>query len=281
MGRGRAVSPMPATIRVPHGRPTGVTSPSRRAAWAAGTSSRCSPTAPSRIRSFAEEPTRARHGRRDCRDRIRAARPPRVVQGDDMVTRVVNLLGVSLLVAVTATAGCAKRPAMTQASAPPPPAAAAPPVVVQETVKETIVAAPAPPPPAPTAAPATPAPTARPAPKEFGVNANVRDIFFDFDKYTIRADASKVLNENAKWLKANAGPLVLIEGHCDERGTVEYNLALGERRAKAAMNYLVGQGLQANRFTVISYGKERPFCTERNEACWSQNRRDHFLVKAQ
>ena len=198
-----------------------------------------------------------------------------------MVTRVVKLLGVSLLVAVTATAGCAKRPAMMQASAPPPPAAAAPPVVVQETVKETIVAAPAPPPPAPTAAPATPAPTVRPAPKEFAVNANVKDIFFDFDRYNIRPDASKVLDENASWLKANAGQLVLIEGHADERGTVEYNLALGERRAKAAMNYLVAQGLQAGRFTVISYGKERPFCTDRNEACWSQNRRDHFLVKAQ
>jgi peptidoglycan-associated lipoprotein len=202
-------------------------------------------------------------------------------QGGDMVTRVVNLLGVSLLVAATVVAGCAKRPAMTQVSAPPPPAPA-PPVVVQETVKETIVAAPAPPPPPPaTAAPATPAPTARPAPKEFAVNANVKDIFFDFDKYNVRPDASKVLDDNAAWLKGNAGQLVLIEGHADERGTVEYNLALGERRAKSAMNYLVAQGVQANRFTVISYGKERPFCTERNEACWSQNRRDHFLVKAQ
>ena len=74
---------------------------------------------------------------------------------------------------------------------------------------------------------------------------------------------------------------MLIEGHCDERGTVEYNLVLGERRAKAAMNYLVAQGVQASRFTVISYGKERPFCTEHTEACWSQNRRAHFLVKAQ
>ena len=198
-----------------------------------------------------------------------------------MVTRVVNLVAVSLLVAATAMAGCAKRPAMTQASAPPPPAAPAAPVVVQETVKETIVASPAPPPPAPPAAPATPAPTARPAPKEFAVNANVKDIFFDFDKYNVRPDASKVLDQNAAWLKANAGQLVLIEGHCDERGTVEYNLALGERRAKATMNYLVAQGVQAGRFTVISYGKERPFCTERTEACWAQNRRDHFLVKAQ
>jgi peptidoglycan-associated lipoprotein len=202
-----------------------------------------------------------------------------------MVTRVVNVLAVSFLVAATALAGCAKRPAMTQASAPPPavakPAPPPPPAVVQETVKETIVATPAPAPAPPTAAPATPAPTARPAPKEFAVNANVKDIFFDFDKYNIRPDAAKTLDENAAWLKANAGQLVLIEGHTDERGTVEYNLALGERRAKAAMNYLVAQGVQAGRFTVISYGKERPFCTERTEACWAQNRRDHFLVKAQ
>ena len=73
---------------------------------------------------------------------------------------------------------------------------------------------------------------------------------------------------------------MLIEGHCDERGTNEYNLALGERRAKAAMNYLVSQGVQANRITIISYGKERPVCNEQNESCWSKNRRAHFLVKA-
>jgi peptidoglycan-associated lipoprotein len=203
-----------------------------------------------------------------------------------MVTRVLNALAVCLLVTATALAGCAKRPAMTQASAPPPAAAPAPapppPVVVQETVKETIVATPPPPKPGPpTAAPATPAPSARPAPKEFAVNANVKDIFFDFDKYNIKPEYAKVLDGNAGWLKANAGQLVLIEGHADERGTVEYNLVLGERRAKAAMNYLVAQGVQAGRFTVISYGKERPFCTEHNEACWSQNRRAHFLVKAQ
>ncbi len=205
-----------------------------------------------------------------------------------MVTRVVNVLAVSLLVMATVLAGCAKRPALTQASAPPPPATPAPPpppppppMVVQETVKETVVATPAPAPAPPTAAPATPAPTARPSPKEFAVDANVKDIFFDFDKYNVKPEGAKVLDSNAAWLKANPGQLVLIEGHCDERGTVEYNLVLGERRAKAAMNYLVAQGVQASRFTVISYGKERPFCTEHNEACWSQNRRAHFLVKAQ
>jgi peptidoglycan-associated lipoprotein len=202
-----------------------------------------------------------------------------------MITRVVNLLAVSLLVTATVLAGCAKRPALTQASAPPPAAAPAPPpppppMVVQETVKETVVATPPAAPPA-TAAPATPAPTTRPSPKEFAVNPNVKDIFFDFDKYNIKPEAAQILDSDAAWLKANPGQLVLIEGHCDERGTVEYNLVLGERRAKAAMNYLVAQGVQASRFTVISYGKERPFCTEHNEACWSQNRRAHFLTKAQ
>jgi peptidoglycan-associated lipoprotein len=73
---------------------------------------------------------------------------------------------------------------------------------------------------------------------------------------------------------------VLIEGHCDERGTAEYNLALGERRAKAAMSYLVAHGVEASRVTIVSYGKERPLCTDRAEACWARNRRDMFLTKA-
>lgn len=108
----------------------------------------------------------------------------------------------------------------------------------------------------------------------------LQDIFFDFDKYNIRPGDAKILDENAKWMKANPNYLVLIEGHCDERGTNEYNLALGERRAKSTMNYLVSQGVEASRITIISYGEERPQCTEKNEGCWSRNRRAHFLVKA-
>jgi peptidoglycan-associated lipoprotein len=119
------------------------------------------------------------------------------------------------------------------------------------------------------------------AASEFADNANLKDVYFDFDKYDIRPDAAKILDANATWLKANAGNLLLIEGHCDERGTAEYNLALGERRAKSTMNYLVGQGVAASRITVISYGKERPVCTEKTEACWAMNRRAHHLVKAQ
>ena len=89
----------------------------------------------------------------------------------------------------------------------------------------------------------------------------------------------RILDTNAAWLKSNPNHLVLIEGHADERGTNEYNLALGERRAKSTMNYLVSQGVQANRITIISYGEERPACTEKTEECWAKNRRAHFLVK--
>jgi peptidoglycan-associated lipoprotein len=120
---------------------------------------------------------------------------------------------------------------------------------------------------------------ARPEVKEFVAVPELKDIFFDFDKYDIRPTDARVLDANAAWLKSNATHLVLIEGHCDERGTNEYNLALGERRAKATMNYLVSQGVQASRITIISYGEERPVCKEHNEACWAKNRRAHFLVK--
>jgi len=117
-------------------------------------------------------------------------------------------------------------------------------------------------------------------PREFSPTEALRDVHFDFDKYEIRPGDAQVLDGNAKWLKANPRVLILIEGHCDERGTNEYNLALGERRAKATMSYLVSQGIQANRVSLISYGKERPLCAEHNEDCWAKNRRAHFLVKA-
>jgi peptidoglycan-associated lipoprotein len=133
--------------------------------------------------------------------------------------------------------------------------------------------------PTPGAGTTTPAPTARPAPRDFAAVPELQDIFFDFDKYDIRPADARTLDANAAWLKSNPNSLVLIEGHCDERGTNEYNLALGERRAKSTMNYLVSQGVQANRITIISYGEERPACTEKSEACWAKNRRSHFLVK--
>ncbi len=128
---------------------------------------------------------------------------------------------------------------------------------------------PAPPPPAP----------APPPPKEYATNPALADIHFDFDKANIRPADAKILDASAAWLKSNPDQIVLIEGNCDERGTVEYNLALGERRAKSAMDYLVARGIAPNRITLISYGKERPVCTEKTEACYARNRRDHFLVK--
>ena len=109
----------------------------------------------------------------------------------------------------------------------------------------------------------------------------MRDIFFDFDKYAIRPDAAATLQANIDWLKTNASALVLIEGHCDERGTNAYNLALGDRRARAARDYLVARGVAAERITMISYGEERPVCIARTEACWARNRRAHFLAKIQ
>jgi len=192
-----------------------------------------------------------------------------------MASRCRNGIVVSLLLSVVVLAGCAKRPAMTAASAPAPTGAA----------QATTPAAPATPEPA-TPEPAAPAPTppptagpaSRPPVQEFAANPNLKDIHFDFDKYDIRPGDAKILDGNASWLKSN-DVLVLIEGHCDERGTNEYNLALGERRAKATMNYLVGQGVQAGRITIISYGEERPVCTEHTEACWARNRRAHFLSK--
>jgi len=118
-----------------------------------------------------------------------------------------------------------------------------------------------------------------PSPKEFVESAALRDVFFDFDKYDVRPADKGTLDENAKWLKSNTAALLLIEGHTDERGTNEYNLALGERRAKATRDYLVSVGIDAGRITVISYGEERPVCTDKTEACWAKNRRAHFLVK--
>jgi peptidoglycan-associated lipoprotein len=199
------------------------------------------------------------------------------------MTRRAGCLALAPLLMLLAV-GCAKRPALTQAAAPPPTAAAvtAPATPPPAPVAPAPAPAPATPPPVAAAppAPAPPAPApARPAPAEFRSIPELRDAFFDFDKYTIRPDAARALDANAAWLKSNPSVVILIEGHCDERGTNAYNLALGERRAKAAQEYLVSQGVAAARITTITYGEERPVCSERNEKCWAQNRRAHFLAK--
>ena len=122
---------------------------------------------------------------------------------------------------------------------------------------------------------------ARPRLSDFVANADVRDIHFAFDSYEIRPGDVKILDVTMQWLKTHPDAQLVIEGHADERGTNEYNLALGERRAKASMNYLVSRGVQATRIMVLSYGEERNVCNEKTEGCWSQNRRAHFLVKTQ
>jgi peptidoglycan-associated lipoprotein len=123
--------------------------------------------------------------------------------------------------------------------------------------------------------------TARPVVSEYRPVPELRDIHFDFDKYVIRPGEAAILDRNADWLKANAAHLVLIEGHADERGTNEYNVALGERRAQATLNYLVAHGVASRRISIVSYGEERPQCAEHTEECWAKNRRAHFLVKRQ
>ncbi len=192
---------------------------------------------------------------------------------------------IGLLAGALALAGCPKRPEVIQAApapagppaatipAPPPPAPAPAPVVEAPVVRPAPpVETPAPPPPpapepAPVPAPAVPEPSP------------LKDAFFNYDKSNIRDDQKAALNDNVGWLKVNTGAKILVEGHCDERGTAEYNLALGERRAKAVKEYLVAAGIPADRVSTISYGKERPFVLGHDESAWKWNRRAHFVLQ--
>lgn len=111
-----------------------------------------------------------------------------------------------------------------------------------------------------------------------GAPSALQKIHFDFDKYNIKSEYEGTLKGNADWLQKNKKTSV-IEGHCDERGTAEYNIALGDRRAKSAKNYLSNLGLEASRMSTVSYGEERPIAACHNESCWWQNRRDEFVAK--
>jgi peptidoglycan-associated lipoprotein len=185
-----------------------------------------------------------------------------------MLTALRTTTICALLLAITA-AGCARTPKISAPAATVPMAArtlaAESPTdgdaaaVIEYRERETII-------------------TERPQPSEFSEAAEVRTIFFDFDRADIRPGDAKTLEANAAWLKTHE-VLVLIAGQCDERGTAEYNLALGDRRAQAARNYLIAQGIAASRILTVSYGKELPVCTEHTEECWAANRRAHFLVK--
>ena len=197
------------------------------------------------------------------------------------------LLAVVVLIGSLALYGCPKRPEVMQAApAPAGPAAASVPApqAAQPSPQtaETPVTRPAPPAETPVqprpAAPAAAAPAAQPAAPG---PSPLKDVFFDYDKSSIRDDQKAALNDNVGWLKVNGGAKVLLEGHCDERGTAEYNLALGERRAKAVKDYLIAAGIAADRISTISYGKERPFVLGHDESAWKWNRRGHFTIQGQ
>lgn len=133
----------------------------------------------------------------------------------------------------------------------------------------------------PAETPAPPAPVKQEeVAKEEKLELKLEPVYFDFDKYFLRSDAKDALNRTAQALKDNPSAKIRIEGNCDERGTVEYNLALGEKRAKAAMDYLENLGVEKSRMTVISYGKEKPLYPGHNEDAWSKNRRDDFVTVA-
>ncbi|MCI0483645.1 MAG: peptidoglycan-associated lipoprotein Pal [candidate division NC10 bacterium] len=111
-----------------------------------------------------------------------------------------------------------------------------------------------------------------------GTEGPLKDVFFDFDKAILTDEAKKTLDADIKWLKANPATRIAVEGHSDERGTDEYNLGLGEHRAKAVRDYLVAGGIDAKRITTISYGEERPFVLGHDESAWKWNRRAHFVI---
>jgi len=126
---------------------------------------------------------------------------------------------------------------------------------------------------------AEPASTTSSATEEELFSRNVKDIYFDYDKYDVRADQQGSLQGDAQFLQQHSNIHVTIEGHCDERGSTEYNLALGASRADGVKNALIQAGVGGDRIKTISYGKEKPFCTESNESCWQQNRRGHFVYE--
>ena len=170
---------------------------------------------------------------------------------------LVFILSISLL----ALWGCPKKAEVTAA----PEQKEAPAPAPQEEAK-------------PEAAPA-PAPAKEQVPERAAAAPEgPQTVYFDFDKSFIRDDAKPVMKANAEWLKAHPKAKIRIEGNCDERGTKEYNQALGQRRAASAKKYLTDMGIAAGRISLISYGKEKPTCTESTETCWQKNRRDDFVV---
>lgn len=172
-----------------------------------------------------------------------------------------------------AACGGKKAPVPPPAPPPPPPAATAAPPPPRP---------PAPPPPPPAARPPAPLSEdeifARKTLDQLNSERPLGDVFFDLDQATLTPASQSTLSANSTWLKRWPSTRINIEGHCDERGTAEYNLGLGERRAASVKSYLVSLGVPADRVTVVSKGKESPFCNTSDESCWQQNRRGHFII---
>lgn len=197
-----------------------------------------------------------------------------------MTGYVLRVMVIAFLASGPILAGCRPVLAQTRPSAPAGAVLPRPPLVVAQA--HPVPAAPT------STAPVAPAPAPEkpiglPRVKDYEPIPELRDIHFDFGKAVLRPGDVKILDANAAWLRANPGHLVLIEGHCDNRGPTktknELNMDVGERRAQAAMNHLIAQGVHPSRITILSYGEERPQCTEESQRCWSQNRRSRFLVK--
>ncbi len=176
------------------------------------------------------------------------------------------VLGCLVVATLAFVSGCRPKPPQTTEPAKPAPAAQP---------AETRV----PPPPAPAPSPVKPDVLSEDI-SVINTRGYLKDAFFDFDKSELRDDARTSLAADADWLKKYPPVQVLIEGHCDERGTSAYNLVLGDKRANASKEYLASLGVDGSRIRTVSYGKERPFCTASSEECWQQNRRAHFLITA-
>jgi peptidoglycan-associated lipoprotein len=191
-----------------------------------------------------------------------------------MRARVSGLAAFVLIAALGAGACGGKKP-------PPPPPLPPPPAEAPRTAPPPPPA----PPPAPREAPQPRVPTeeevfAGKTLQQLNDEKVLGDVYFDLDSQTIRDDAKPVLQKNADWMKRWGSTKVMVEGHGDSRGSAEYNLALGERRATAVRDYLVNLGAGADRVQVVSKGKETPACADENESCWQQNRRGHFVITA-
>ena len=198
-----------------------------------------------------------------------------IVTGDQMVGEVKGRK-VRLLLARQSPPNVPARDVPPQAAQlAPPPVVASQPVVPQQSP-----VAMAPQPQEPAEKPKAEEQAQRPRNEDYVTVPQLKSLYFDFDKAVLRPDAVDTLSNNVTWLRENADTFVLIEGNADERGTAEYNLALGDRRAKSALDYLEANGIAKDRMSTVSYGKERPACTDATEECRAQNRRSDFRVKS-